>query len=89
MTSTGLSLLAKKGPQPTEKVEELISNAVPPNSQESSNASIADKNAKAIPAQKSAKTVFFEESAKGSSQNWVDFDDKDMNGSPQKNYEGS
>jgi hypothetical protein len=71
-----------------------------PSTQESSSASIADKNAKAmtdlmwqehpsVPAQKSAKTVFFEESAKGSSQKWGDAEDEDMNDSPQKNDEGS
>jgi hypothetical protein len=77
--------------------------------QESSSASIADKNAKvmtdsmwqehpsmlaqlptwSMSAQKSAKTVFLEESAKGSSQKWGDADDEDMNDSPQKNDEGS
>jgi hypothetical protein len=71
-----------------------------PSTQESNNASIADKNAKAMTdlmwqehpsmsAQKSAKTVFFEENAKGSPQKWGDDDDEDMNGAPQKNDEGS
>jgi hypothetical protein len=72
-----------------KRFEEIISNADGkwgPNDQESSSASIADRNARAgtdlfwqdhpsmlaqlppwsLPAQKSAKAVFFEENAKGS-----------------------
>jgi hypothetical protein len=60
-----------------------------PSTQESSSASTAGKNATLMPAQKSVKTVFFEESAKGSSPKWGDDDDEDMNSSPRKNDEGS
>ncbi len=42
-----------------------------------------------MPAQKSAKTVFFEANAKGSPQKWGDDDDEDMSGSSQKNDESS
>jgi hypothetical protein len=49
---------------------------------------LADLRPWSMPAQKSAKTVFFEENAKGSTQKWGDGDDEDMNDSPQKNDEG-
>jgi hypothetical protein len=63
--------------------EPIINEGVKDPSQKSSSASITDKNAKAmtdlmwkkhpsVPAQKSAKTVFFEENAKGSSPKWGD-----------------
>jgi hypothetical protein len=55
-------------------------------SQESSSASIIDKNAKVLPAQKSAKAVFFEENAKGSPPKWGNDDDEEMQNAHLWNY---
>jgi hypothetical protein len=80
---------AKEEPITNEGVEDL--------SQERSSISTADKNAKAMtdlmwqehpsmPAQKSAKTVFFEENNKGSSPKWGDQEDEDIQTAPLWNY---
>jgi hypothetical protein len=78
--------------------EEFITNeGVKDHSQESSSTSIADKNAKemtdlmwlehpSMQAQKSAKTVFFEENVKGSSPKWGDQEDEDIQSAPLWNY---
>ena len=84
----------------------ITNEGVKDHSQESINASIADKNARAMtnlmwqdhpspltqlptwsmPAQKSAKTVFFEENDKSSSPKWGDQDDEEFPIAPLWNY---
>jgi hypothetical protein len=88
-------------------MEKPITNeGIKDSSQESINASIANKNARAMtnlmwqdhpsslaqlptwsmPAQKSAKTVFFEENDKSSSPKWGDQDDEEIPIAPLWNY---
>ena len=82
------------------KAPAFMNEEVKDPSQESSNASIADKNAKAMTdlmwqehpsmqAQKSAKTVFFEENVKGSSPKWGDQEEEDIQSAPLWNYNAS
>jgi hypothetical protein len=86
-----------KGATP-DREEPITSKSDKDHSQESSSsASIADKKAKAMTdlmwqehpsmqAQKSAKTVFFEENAKGSLSKWGDQEEEDMQSAPLWNY---